>query len=89
MIRRLIGWAADFYPNHVFFANGFMPEAVLPAAGDVNAHDTQGTTALLATVVTASRTLAPGGEMKLEYTGVTDCGKDVGDYTIIIKREAK
>lgn len=85
--RRLLGWAANFYPNNVFYARHFMPELKFKG-GSGPAHDSDGNTALLAVAVAAGRQIEVGGRLEAAFGAVTDGGEEIGDFIITVERIA-
>lgn len=89
MLKRLLGWLVNFFPNNVFYADTFLPDLRF-TLGDVDGddiHNTGGNTAAVAVAVAASRLLkSPGAEITMEFTAVHHAGRDVGSYKINIER---
>jgi len=87
-MKRFIGWLANFYPKHFFYAADFGDEFDMKVTGEMTgAHETFGTTALLATAIVAGRNMKEvGDELSAEFTCVTDAGKDIGDYRVVIEK---
>lgn len=83
-MKRLIGWLAEFYPNTVFFSRRFMPDLLLKLD---QPHDSKGSVLFTGMCVVASRAMERKGDtLTSEFTGVTNCGAEVGDFRITIER---
>jgi len=85
MLRRLIGWLANFYPNTVFYSRDFMPDLTLKLDNVV--HGSKGSTAMIGVAIAAGRKMDRVGDvLTATFTGVTDGGAEIGDFTITIER---
>lgn len=84
MLRKFIGWLAEFYPNTAFFSRRFMPDLLIRLD---QPHDGKGNTVFIGLCVVASRVMKKKGDvLTSDLTGVTSGGRDVGDYRITIER---
>lgn len=93
MIKGLLGLLVDFFPNHVFFSRKFEStliregeEVSLDITDSDDPHQSYMSTAMLAVAVGSSVHIKENGILTVEFTGVTDQGKEIGDYRITIER---
>ncbi len=87
-IKRLIGWLAEFFPEHNFYSSDFGKNMNLTMkSGEQEAHETDLTTALLVVCVGASSILKQEGQQaSVTFTGCTSSGKDIGNFKVTVER---
>lgn len=94
VIKKILGWLVNFFPNDIFFSSKFEStiirddeEFTLDIQDSDNPHQNYLTTALLTVAVgSATHLKTPGSTLTVEFTTVTDQGKDVGNYKITVER---
>lgn len=88
-MKRLIGWLANFYPKHFFYASDFGKDWDLriPDGQSDTPHQTIATTALLGVAVAVGKNIpVDGGEMIATFTNVTDGGNEIGSFRVTVER---
>lgn len=88
-MKRFIGWLAEFYPHHFFYANSFGKEWDFSlASGEADTpHETMATTALLGVAVAAGQHVTEvGGSVTATFTNVTNKGKQIGSYRVTVEK---
>lgn len=88
-MKRLIGWLANFYPKHFFYASDFGKDwdFRLPSGERDTPHETHATTALLSTAVSVGRHIENvGGSATATFTNVTDGGNEIGSFRVTVER---
>jgi hypothetical protein len=87
-MRKFIGWLANFYPNHIFFANSFMANLKVSAVSDgenyILPHELE--TAKIVLCIGAARSLEKGEKMSTEFTAIMYDEREIGDFVLSISR---
>jgi len=87
--KEFVGWLAEYYPGHCFYANNFAKEwdFRLPDGTSDSPHETHATTALLSVAIAAGKNItAIGGSATASFTQVTDSGRDIGSFRVTVER---
>ena len=88
---RAISFLVDHTTKDRFFmSKDFMKNEFTPfTSGVIDVKENDSTIAAIGMCVAASRSLTQDGQsLKLQFTGVTNAGRDVGNYTIEITRDS-
>lgn len=86
---RIVGKIADYLPNTVSYSKSFavkvndLPKKY-PMAGKVGGPTRA---AVISLACALGETLKPGDELSAILRGVTNKGRDIGDYEIVIRRK--
>jgi len=79
---KLIGWLANFFPQHIFYSSKFLSHHGFSSGG----VDLVGKLARALTVALSHNLKETGDQLDITMIGVTDKGRDIGCFNVVITR---
>lgn len=89
LLRKTIGWLAELTPDTCYYSSSFGRsfQWTIEDGVEDDPHKTHARTCLLGITIACSRNnMKVGGYLTATHIGVTDRGRDVGDFVVTVER---